>query len=203
MFVDLSVRLDNATPAYPGDPRILIKESAAIERDGYLGHEVSLGTHTGTHIDAPAHMLEGHKTLDAFTADSFVGRGKCLDVTHGFDMEKIKAAGIEAHDIVLFHTGMSERYYEPEYFTDYPVMPVEIAEYLVEKSVKMVGLDTCSADNTDGFPVHTTLLARDTLIIETLTNLGSLVGKDFTLYALPLALELDGAPARVIAEIHS
>jgi hypothetical protein len=77
----------------------------------------------------------------------------------------------------------------------------EVAKYLVDAKVKMVGVDTCSVDNQDGFPIHKILLAGKVLIIENLTNLNQLTGKDFKVYALPLNLQIDGSPARVIAEI--
>lgn len=80
-------------------------------------------------------------------------------------------------------------------------MSQEVAEYLVEKKVKMVGLDTCSADNQDNFPIHKTLLSGGVLIIENLTNLSKLQGSDFKVYALPLNLQIDGSPTRVVAEI--
>jgi kynurenine formamidase len=65
----------------------------------------------------------------------------------------------------------------------------------------MAGVDACSVDNQEGFPNHNTLLAGDVLPIENLTNLNGLVGKLFTVYALPLNIDLDGAPARVIARV--
>jgi arylformamidase len=96
---------------------------------------------------------------------------------------------------------MSDKYHDPIYFEDYPAMSEEVAKYLVEAKIKMVGVDTCSVDNQDGFPVHKILLAGNVLIIENLTNLTQLTGKDFKVYALPLNLQIDGSPARVIAEV--
>jgi len=97
--------------------------------------------------------------------------------------------------------GLSGNYHEAIYFEDYPAMPVEIANYLVGKKVKMVGVDACSVDNKDGFPIHKILLSGNVLIIENLTNLSKLAGKNFKAYALPINLQIDGAPARVIAEV--
>ena len=81
-------------------------------------------------------------------------------------------------------------------------MSQEVAEYLVESKVKMVGVDTCSIDNADGFPIHRILLGADILIIENLTNLDRLAGKNFRVFALPLNLQVDGSPARVVAELQ-
>ena len=203
MIIDLSLRLNNETPAYPGDPKIEIKQSNAFSEQGYQDHSIFMGTHTGTHIDAPAHMLEGGKTLDKFPAEQFVGRGVYILATDNeFRLEDVQKADIRPGDIVLFNTHMSYRLHNPAYFTDYPAMSVEIAEYLVEREVKMVGVDTCSIDNLEGFPVHKILLGKDILIIENLTNLEQLADMQSIIYALPLKTDLDGAPARVIAEIR-
>jgi arylformamidase len=201
--IDLSVVVNEQTPVYPGDPKIKLEKLTTIEWDGSTDHYISTDNHTGTHIDAPMHMLAGGKSLDKFPIDHFVGRGRYIRVENGnFDLEAIKVANLEAGDIVLFHTGMSDRYSDPEYFGDIPAMSAEAAQYLVDCRVKMVGLDTGSADNHDkDHPIHKLLLGNDVLIIENMTNLALLAGKEFTVYALPLKLDIDGAPARVIAVI--
>ncbi len=202
-IVDLSVVLNEQTPVYPGDPDTKLEAIAAIEQDGHVDHYLSTVTHTGTHIDAPMHMLPGGKSLDQFPIDQFVGRGRYIRVENNeFDLENVKEAGIQAGDIVLFHTGMGDHYHEPVYFEKIPAMPEEVAQYLVDCKVKMVGLDTGSADNKKDHPVHKILLGGDVLIIENMTNLAQLEGKEFTVYALPLKLEVDGAPTRAIAQVE-
>lgn len=198
-IIDLSVALNEQTPVYPGDPATLIKPAGDIVKDGYRDHYVSIGTHVGTHIDAPMHMLEGGQSLDKVPVDNFVGRGVVVDVSIGF--EAVKETDIQEGDIVLLWTGMSEKFYEPVYFEDYPAMSEEIAKHLVDVNVKMVGVDACSVDNQDAFPIHTILLSGNVLIIENLTNLNKLIDKTFTVYALPIKLQIDGAPARVIAQV--
>ncbi len=96
---------------------------------------------------------------------------------------------------------MSDVYYKPEYYDNYPAISENIGNYLVKKKVKMVGVDMCSIDH-EPFPVHKILLKRNILIIENLTNLGALEGKSFKVYAFPIKLQIDGAPARVIAEVQ-
>lgn len=201
-IVDLSVVLNEQTPVYPGDPETKLETITTISNDGHVDHYLSTVTHTGTHIDAPMHMLADGKGLGQFPIDHFVGRGRYIKVKdNNFDLETVKGAGIQAGDVVLFHTGMSDYYYEPVYFNKIPAMPEEVAQYLVDSKVKMIGLDTGSADNKKAHPVHKILLGGDVLIIENMTNLSRLAGKEFTVYALPLKLEVDGAPTRVIAEV--
>lgn len=201
-FLDLSVPLTEQTPIYPGDPTTSIKPAGVLDHDGFNDHYISVGTHVGTHVDAPLHMLPGGKTLDKYPVSHFIGRGKLVTVKDGFDMQALEQASIQQDDIVLFHTGMSRRYHDPVYIEDYPAMDEAMANYLVERKVKMVGVDACSVDNLDGFPIHKILLAQDILILENLTNLDKLMGKDFTVYALPVNLQLDAAWARVVAEVH-
>lgn len=200
-IVDLSVPLNENTPVYPGDPATKIAPAGVLEKDGYQDHYVSIGTHVGTHIDAPAHMVASGKTLDQIPAERFVGRGVYIKVENNtFDLDAIKKVDIQQGDIVVFHTGLSDVYHDAKYFEDYPSVPEELAHYLVEKKISMVGLDTCSPDH-DVFNAHKILLGGDVLIIENLTNLEQLAGQEFEVYALPVKLEVDGAPARVIAKI--
>lgn len=199
MYIDLSVPITENTPVYPGDPRTVIRPAGVLAKDGYCDHYVSMGTHVGTHIDAPMHMLEHGTTLGQIPVSHFIGTGRYIKIT-GNDFGSVKNANIQADDIVLFHTGLADKYDHPEYFENYPAMSAEVAAYLVASKVKMVGVDTCSIDNQDGFPIHKLLLAGDVLIIENLTNLDQLEGKSFIVYALPLNLQIDAAPARVIAE---
>ncbi len=199
MIIDLSVSINQDTPVYPGDPKINIQKSADFATDGYYGHSLQLGTHSGTHIDAPAHMLEGAETLGQISVEVFAGEGRLVN---GITIEAINDAGVAADDIVIFNTGTGERFYEASYFTEYPVLPVDVVDYLVEKKIKLVGLDTCSADNTVDFPIHKKLLSAGIPIVENLTNLSALRDKTFQFFALPLKLDLDGAPVRAFAEVQ-
>ncbi len=199
-YLDLSVVVDEKTPVYPGDPATKIETAGVFAKDGWCDHYISIGTHVGTHIDAPMHMLEDGTSLDKFSIQQFIGRGCYVDVTDG-NFDVLKNADIQTNDIVLLHTGVGSKYHDPVYFEDYPAMSEELAHYLVEKKVKMVGIDACSVDNQDGFPVHKIILGGNVLIIENLSSLEKLAGKEFTVYALPIKLAVDGAPARVIAEI--
>ncbi len=200
MFIDLSVVINEQTPVYPGDPVPKIKHVNHLEEAGFVDHSITLGTHTGTHIDAPMHMLKTSISLADTPIDRFVGQGKVITVK-GNDFSIVTEHNIEKDDIVLFYTAMSESYNDPRYFQDYPAMSEEIAEYLVAKEVKMVGIDTCSIDNQPHFPVHKKLLGNNILIIENLVNLRAITDKQCTIFALPLNVALDGAPARVIAQI--
>jgi len=202
MIIDLSVKLDEKMPTYPGDPKVEIEPAGVLDKDGFADSLLSFGTHAGTHIDAPFHMLQGGKTLDDFPANKFVGRGKLVNLNSQTSVSDIEGLSLSPDDIVLFKSGFSQHFYEPKYFKDYPVISERVAQFLADNKVKMVGLDTCSVDNQRDFPVHKILLKAEILIIENLTNLDKLVGKAFKVFALPLRLDLDGSPARVVAEVE-
>lgn len=189
-------------PVFPGDPAVRIAPAATFDDAGNLGHALSLGTHTGTHIDAPAHMIRGGKTLDRFPPDKLIGRGKYLKVSGPeIGLDAVKSSRVEAGDILIIDTGGSARFGQPDYYINYPVLTEDAAQYLVSAGIRMVGADVCSFDKDKAPPVHKILLENDVLIIENLTQLQDLAGVEFKIYALPLRLDLDGAPARVIAEI--
>ncbi len=200
-FIDLSVRLNKDTPVYPGDPKTKIEPGGILDKDGYEDHYVCLGTHVGTHVDAPRHMIAGGKALDQFPIDKFIGRGVYIKVnSRKFDLEQVRKADIREDDIVLFHTGMSAVYHKSEYYDNYPAMARDIANYLVGEKVKIVGVDMCSVDHGP-FGVHKILLGNNILIIENLVNLQTLAEKKFRVYAFPLKLQIDGAPTRVVVEM--
>jgi kynurenine formamidase len=200
-YIDLSVTIADGMPVYPGDPHVSIKTAGTFERDGYWGHEITMGNHVGTHIDAPAHMIEDGATLDQFDVTDFIGKACYVDARTGISLEAIRLAGPQPGDIVVFDTGYAQHFHEPKYFQDYPAMSKEVAEYLVSCRVKMVGLDTCSIDNSPNFEIHKILLGNNILVIENLTGLGKLRGMTAIIYALPLKVGIDASPARVIAEI--
>lgn len=199
-IIDLSHPINEQTPVFPGGAAVELKRNTTIQKDGYEDHLLQIETHIGTHIDAPSHMIAGGKNLDQIPIEQFVGRGAYVDVKNEFNLSSVKEVNIEPDSIVLFHTGMSDTWGKPEYFTNNPQMSEELANYLVSKKVKMVGVDACSVDR-DLYPIHKILLGNNILLIENLTNLSLLEGKKFNAYALPLKLQVDGAPARVIAEI--
>jgi arylformamidase len=201
MYIDLSLLVSNETPVFPGDPTVHITQAGTFEKEGYCGHQITMGNHVGTHIDAPAHMLQGGRQLSSYNVSDFIGTLRYIHAVEGFSLQAVQQSGIQPGDVVIFNTGFSEKFNQPAYYTDYPVLPIEVANYLAESGVKMIGLDTCSADNTPDFVVHKTLLSKDILIIENLTNVQALQHVQGTVYALPMHMQLDAAPARVIVQV--
>ncbi|MDP8218922.1 MAG: cyclase family protein [Candidatus Theseobacter exili] len=203
-IIDLTHKFDNITPVYPGDPVPKLDQIKSISKDGYSAFKIQSCTHTGTHIDAPSHILENGKTLSDFSLDTFIGRGKLIDVRGKSPITEkcLEGITIESTDIIILYTGFSEKFKKPEYFIDYPVITQDFANVLILKKAKMLGMDTPGPDRHP-HAIHKKLLENDVLLLENMTNLKKLLSiSEFRITALPLNLSADGAPARVIAEIQ-
>ncbi len=205
MIIDLTHVFDNDVPVYPGDPKASLSQTAFIDNDTYNDHKLVTQMHVGTHMDAPRHMISGGKRINELSTDSFIGSGFLINAIgkKEIGLEVIKEVELKSESIVLIYTGFDKFYREEKYFNDSSFLSVEFAKYLVEKKVKIVGLDFQGPDVDSSWPVHKILLSNDTLIIENLKNLEKLVGvKEFEIIALPMNLKSDGAPVRVIAIVY-
>jgi arylformamidase len=188
---------------YPGDPPLAATQVRAIARGDVanLTH-LSMGAHTGTHVDAPAHFIDGAPTLEQIPLDRFVGPAQVLDLQ---GLAAIDAAALRRHeihrgDIVLFHTDNSAKWRQAGFQKDFTYVTRDAAEYLVERGVKTVGIDYLSIEQfgSKSFEVHKILLGQGTVIIEGL-DLHEIAGGPYLLSCLPLKLEhVDGAPARAV-----
>jgi kynurenine formamidase len=196
-------------PVYPGTQGPELIPACTIKRDGFAEKIVRLYSHTGTHMDAPSHLIEGNRDLDSYPVETFTGPGCCLDLRDLTGQEIALAAmapladTLAAADYLLLNTGWSDRWGNETYFEQHPVLSPESARWLTGFNLKAIGMDNISADrfDTETFPIHQTLLQADILIIENLAHLDRLPVSGFRLTCLPLKLaQADGAPVRVIAE---
>jgi arylformamidase len=197
-FYDLTHEIVSHLPVYPGDLDPQVSVVTTLVRDGFTTSSVTIGTHAGTHIDAPIHMIKQGKRLGDYSLKRFMLPAVCIDVRQGFDADVIRAHA-HAGCGVLFYTAASDYFHEVRYWHEYMTMPDDIVAILIGQGVSLVGIDAGSFDIDAQFPIHKKLLAADILLIENLTNLTSVANKAFQLIALPLKLAHDGAPARVIA----
>ena len=208
--LDLSHPITEGMPVYPGTLPPTIRQANTVENDGYADKLVSMYTHTGTHIDAPAHMLSGAPTLDQLGAGHFVGMACVVDVSGLATIEKefleSNAGLVVDCDFVLFHTAWDRFWGQQEYFEGFPVLSLKASEWLSQRGLKGIGFDTISADPAGAadFPNHMVLFHAGMISIENLTGLGDLVGKRFLFSCLPLKLlEADGCPVRAVAVLAS
>ena len=213
MLIDLTHTITPEMPMYPGSPAPALVPAAALDRDGYRETVLTLASHTGTHMDAPSHMLPLGSTLEVLPASQFCGRAVVLDVSDlpprsiiTADYLRAQNGTIRSADFVLFYTGWEKKWGTDAYYDDdFPVPDQEAAKYLVSCGLKGVGTDALSVDTLrdEQFLAHRTLLGGGLVILESLC-LKQAVGRgDMTLYALPLKFEnADGAPVRAVAEFR-
>ena len=204
--VDFTHVLRREMPVYPGTPLPELAVASNWERDGFHETRLTLHSHTGTHMDAPAHLFPAGATLDALPPERFAGTalvvpcGGAGAVLHMDLLAPVKAAADRA-DFLLFHTGWDRLWGQAAYFEGYPVPGEDVVDYLLSSGKKGVGLDTVSVDPVgDGaLPIHRRLLGGGLVIVENLTNLAAAGGEPFTFCALPLHYEkADGAPVRAV-----
>ncbi len=208
--IDLTHTISGNMPVYPGTEGPKLKNANTYEKDGFKETLITMFSHTGTHMDAPAHLFPNGTTLDSFPAEHFVGNGLIIDccdlkagqrITMSY-LDKVKDK-IKHAEYILFHTGWDKYWGTSDYFGEYPYITEEVAEYLIQNNKKGIGLDVIGLDPIrDGkLPLHRKLLLKNNMvIIENLTHLGKVGNEIFTFVALPLKYEnADGAPIRAIA----
>lgn len=204
--VDFTHVLRREMPVYPGTPLPELTVASTWERDGFHETRLTLHSHTGTHMDAPAHLFPAGATLDALPPARFAGTALVVPcagagaVLHMDLLAPVKDAADRA-DFLLFHTGWDRLWGRAAYFEGYPVPGEDVVDYLLASGKKGVGLDTVSVDPVgDGaLPIHRRLLGGGLVIVENLTNLAAAGGEPFTFCALPVHYEkADGAPVRAV-----
>ncbi len=209
-IIDLSHIIAEDMPVYPGTEPPVFMSGTTVEKDGYRERKITMFSHTGTHMDAPAHILADGKTLDEFPAGHFYGQAWLLrcppgEEQIGVDLLRMHQRALEQVDFLLIHTGWDRHWGREAYFSGYPVLSAEAAIWLAGFGLKGVGLDAISADTaeSESFPVHKALLGHDIIIIENLTNMGSLPSGFFRFSCFPLPfISADGSPVRAVAYIE-
>ncbi|MFC2021616.1 cyclase family protein [Chloroflexota bacterium] len=213
-LVDLSYEF------YPGlylgkypEADVEIRTLRAVEKDGVNMMRISFGNHVGTHIDGPRHIITEAETLDELPLELFYGTAVVLDLPRGANeaigQEDLLSArpAIKGGDIVLLRTGWDAKFPSQDYHHHHPYLSEDGATFLVDKNVRLVGIDATSVDlpsplRKEGFR-HTSLrilLQNRIPVIHGLRNLKSVAGKRVTLMALPIRFRgADSAPARVVA----
>ena len=205
---DVSVPLSAATPTYTGDPGIEIKQWKALANGDVAN--VSLlhfGLHSGTHVDAPAHFIEGGAKVDALPLQSLVGEAEVVEVPEHIkviDENFIAANCIRGSQRILFKTRNSSFWNNPEegFRVDYTYIDAPAARQLVNSGVKLVGIDYLSIErfDTEKHETHHILLSKNIVILEGL-DLRKVAAGLYELICLPLKIaggSGDGAPARTI-----
>jgi arylformamidase len=203
-FFDVTVAISRATPIYTGDPGVEVKSFKAIAAGASANvSEIAFGVHTGTHVDAPNHFIDGAKRVHELDPAKLVGPCRVMAVPEDVvAIEPQHVGDIAGVTRVLFKTRNSQFWASPEdgFRTDFTYLVPETARMLVENGVVLVGIDYLSIEKSGspGHPVHVTLLEKEIVILEGL-DLRDVEPGDYDLICLPLKYEGatgDGAPAR-------
>lgn len=211
-IIDISITIEEGMTTYPAmwHPFVEITQLGRLGIEQRESRKIVMGTHTGTHIDAPRHFIEGGKTADKISLDQLVGPAVILDFSHvekyhEISVEELKSAldGAKPQRIII-RFDWNDYLNTPEYYTSHPFLSEDAALYLVEIGVQLLAMDSPMPDNPENgkgtgndSPVHKILLRNDIIIVEYLTNLRSISQRKVELIVAPLKIKMaDGSPAR-------
>jgi arylformamidase len=201
---DVSVQLSERTPTFPGNPAFSCEPIKRIARgDSANVTALHLGTHTGTHVDAPRHFFDTRPGTDALPLDVLIGPATVLEIPG--PRRGITGADLEHQDLgdgqrVLLKTANSALWQAGDFHQDFAYLDESGARLLLDRGVRLVGIDYLSIERfkRPGAPVHHLLLERGIVIVEGL-NLGEVPAGTYEMFCLPLDIAgADGAPARVV-----
>ena len=202
---DVTVPIRSGMPIYEGDPTLSIEPwSAMVKGDSANVSFLHFGAHTGTHVDAPAHFIEGASKIDSLPLDVLIGPARVIRVPDDrmeIDPEFLNECDLTNVTRVLFHTRNSA-FWSEGFRKDFTHVLPEAAELLVQHGIKLVGNDYLSVEkfHSGHHRTHLTLLRNGVVIVEGL-NLGDVPAGDYELICLPMKIADgagDGAPARVV-----
>ncbi len=225
-IIDITIPISPFTPIFPGDPEPSIEKFLTLEKDGCTVSRLSFGSHTGTHVDAPSHVLKDGLAVDSLNLESFMGWAVVLDLSriNGALTDSILDESCnnlkidESVSILLLKTkssfqneknsetsGIQARESDKKKeLEESPENSVYVdagsAAWIVQKGFKTVGIDSFSVDSlsSENLPAHHTLLSNNVNIVECL-DLSSVEAGIYFFLCLPLKVEgCDGAPARAL-----
>lgn len=202
-FIDLSHNIVNAMPVHPYDDSVKLYQDKFLKTNKYNNYRLEIGMHAGTHIDTPMHLTNKQIFIDEIDLDSFIGKGCLLDVRNEnvIAYKEEYSDMVSENDIVLLYTNHSDKYGTEEYYTKHPIIDKELADFFIEKKIKMLGIDLPSPDIYP-FEIHKMLFNHNILIIENMTNLSELLHiKRFEIIAFPLKIRAEASMVRVVAKI--
>jgi len=212
-LIDLSHPLEHGQANFPFDPKLSVVTHNTIASIGYNITQISMSTHQGTHLDAPRHFYDEGAAVDEVPLERFFGEATLVDLAPGGALEPrqpITRAMLVAHAEafrpgakVVYRTGWDRQFGRPEYFTDFPSLTLDAAQWIASRRIGLLGMDT-PTPGTEWKEIHLALLRPGTeiVLVEGLARLDLLPAR-FTLAAFPLRIAgRDGSPVRAVAVVE-
>lgn len=201
IYYDITIEMKNSMIVYEGDPEFKMDNVYEVKKDGYNVSKLTMGSHTGTHIDAPKHFFEEKNSVSDIPMEKLIGNAKVFFIDKNFiDYDDIKDLNIGKHDKILFKTLNSTLIEDREFHKDFVTLTRKAAKFLIKREIDMVGIDYMSIEDfrsEDGI-VHKILLSNDVVVLEYI-DLRKVDPGNYEIIALPLKIkDCDGSPARVI-----
>jgi arylformamidase len=203
---DVSLPISPAMPVWPGDPAVVLEKVSSMDAGAHDNvSRLACGVHTGTHVDAPHHFLNDHRTVESLALDILVGPAQVVQIPADVkvvDAQALDKAALPARtERLLLKTSNSQLWERGDntFFTGFVAISEDGADWLVRYGIKLVGIDYLSvAPFHQSIPTHRALLSAGIIIVEGL-DLSAIAPGSYSLTCLPLKLVgSDGAPARVI-----
>lgn len=205
-YIDISVPVSSALPCWPGSPEIQFQRNLDLDQ-GDVATDTTLcfSVHTGTHVDAPSHFIAGGNTVDQLDLDVLMGEAYVAvfpDDVGSITADLLNNLSLPAHTSRLLLRTRNSRFWNTkgsEFQTDFVALTADAAQWVVDRGIKLVGVDYLSVQRYyDGPETHQILLGAEVVVIEGL-NLDSVAEGIYELICLPVKLQgIEGAPARVI-----
>ena len=214
-IIDLSLTIEEGMMTFP-TPWHPVVEITILGRHGIEGRETRklvLGTHIGTHADAPRHFIPNGTTIDEIPLELLIGPASVVDFTGCRPLQEIDVADLKQRLgeklplRLILRTGWSEYFGNMKFYNEYPFLSEKAALWLTENGVRLIAMDTPSPDNPfhsrgtpKDSPNHKVLLSSGVVLVEYLANLKALTAPEVQLIVMPLKLrDCDGSPARCVA----
>ena len=203
---DITLPISPDMPVWPGDPPVVLEQVSSMDAGAHDNvSRLACSVHTGTHVDAPHHFLNNHRTVESLALDILVGPAQVVQIPADLkvvDAQALDKAALPAGtERLLLKTSNSQLWERGEntFFTGFVAISEDGADWLVRYGIKLVGIDYLSvAPFHQSIPTHWALLSAGVIIVEGL-DLSAIEPGNYSLTCLPLKLVgSDGAPARVI-----
>src|SRR5208283_3144736 len=202
-YFDISLPIENGMVVWPGEPPVEIGAGSSLQHGDVVNiASLKISSHTGTHIDAPRHILDSGSTVDLIDMNILLGSARVAyfpgaKIVDRRQLEQVNLAGVKR---LLLKTDNSRRYRSSVFETGFTALSIDGAEYLTEIGIRLVGIDYYSIEAFESadFEVHKALLGAGVVILESI-NLDAVPPGEYKLFCLPLKIKNgDGAPVRAV-----